>query len=68
MAGKDEADPRWVDSVLEWRWTWLLVRTALGSAYLVGELVKLSDLSRRRPSRRFGPHPGWLWAAPDGER
>jgi uncharacterized membrane protein YphA (DoxX/SURF4 family) len=64
MAGRDKPDPPWVDAVLEWRWTWLLVRIALVSAYLVGGLAKLSDLSAAAAEQaRFGLHPGWLWAA-----
>jgi uncharacterized membrane protein YphA (DoxX/SURF4 family) len=63
MAGRDRAGPHWVDAVLEWRWTWLLARIALVSAYLVGGLAKLSDFSAAAAEQaRFGLHPAWLWA------
>jgi uncharacterized membrane protein YphA (DoxX/SURF4 family) len=64
MSGGHQADPLWVDAVLEWRWTWLLVRIGLVSAYLVGGLAKLSDLSAAAAEQAgFGLYPGWLWAA-----
>jgi uncharacterized membrane protein YphA (DoxX/SURF4 family) len=36
-------DPRWVDALLDWRWTWPLARAALTSAYWVGGVAKILD-------------------------
>ena len=56
-------DPRWVDAILEWRWTWPLARLALVSAFLLGGLTKLLDPSGAIAEQaHFGLHPAWLWA------
>jgi uncharacterized membrane protein YphA (DoxX/SURF4 family) len=56
-------DPRWVDAILDWRWTWLLARIGLTSAYLLGGLTKLFDFSAAvAEQEHFGLHPGALWA------
>lgn len=34
-------DPRWVDAILDWRWTWLLARIALTSAFWISGVTKL---------------------------
>jgi len=57
-------DPRWVEAILDWRWTWLAARIALSSAYLLGGLTKLFDFSAAvAEQEHFGFHPGWLWAS-----
>lgn len=57
-------DPRWVDAILEWRWTLRLARIGLLSAFFVGGLTKLSDFGAAAAEQEhFGLHPGWLWAA-----
>ena len=57
-------DPRWVDAVLDWRWTWRLARVALTSAYILGGVTKLLDFPAAvAEQEHFGLHPGWLWAA-----
>jgi uncharacterized membrane protein YphA (DoxX/SURF4 family) len=57
-------DPRWVDAVLDWRWTWLLARIALTGAYVLGGLTKLSDFPAAiAEQEHFGLTPGWLWAS-----
>ena len=57
-------DPRWVDKVLDWRWTWLVARIGLTSAYILGGLTKLLDFqSAVAEQQHFGLNPGWLWAA-----
>lgn len=64
MGGILGCDPRWVDAILEWRWTWRAARLALVSAYLVGGLDKLSDMPGAIAEQaRFGLHPAWLWAS-----
>jgi len=56
-------DPRWVDAILDWRWTWIAARIALCSAYLLGGLTKLLDFPGAvAEQEHFGFHPGWLWA------
>jgi uncharacterized membrane protein YphA (DoxX/SURF4 family) len=62
LAGQD--DPRWVDAILDWRWTWLLARVALTGAYLLGGVTKLANFPAAvAEQEHFGLHPGWLWAA-----
>jgi uncharacterized membrane protein YphA (DoxX/SURF4 family) len=57
------ADPGWVDAILDWRWTWLLARVALTGPYIVGALMKLSDLHFAvLEQEHFGLHPGLPWA------
>jgi uncharacterized membrane protein YphA (DoxX/SURF4 family) len=57
-------DPRWVDAILDWRWTWLIGRIALTSVYLLGAVLKLSDFpSAIAEQEHYGLHPGWFWAA-----
>jgi uncharacterized membrane protein YphA (DoxX/SURF4 family) len=57
-------DPRWVDAVLDWRWTWLVARIALTGAYILGGLTKLADFPAAvAEQKHFGLHPGAFWAA-----
>ena len=63
MSMSTEADPRWVDAILQWRWTWPLARSALVSAYVIGGLTKLLDFPGAIAEQaHFGLHPAWLWA------
>jgi uncharacterized membrane protein YphA (DoxX/SURF4 family) len=63
MGGALHYEPRWVDAILEWRWTWPLARLALVSAYLLGGLSKLLDPTGAIAEQaHFGLHPAWLWA------
>jgi uncharacterized membrane protein YphA (DoxX/SURF4 family) len=56
-------DPRWVDAVLDWRWTWLLARIALTGAYILGGITKLLNFPAAvAEQEHFGFHPGWVWA------
>jgi len=58
------SDPRWVDAILDWRWTWLVARIALTGAYLFGSVAGLADFpSAVAVQEHFGLHPGWFWAA-----
>jgi uncharacterized membrane protein YphA (DoxX/SURF4 family) len=64
MTSLGAQDPRWVDAILDWRWTSLLARIGLTSAYIVGGLTKLFDFSGAvAEQEHFGLHPGALWAA-----
>jgi uncharacterized membrane protein YphA (DoxX/SURF4 family) len=57
-------DPRWVDAILDWRGTWIAVRVALVSAYLLGGMTKLADVPAAIVEmEHFGLTPGWLWAS-----
>ena len=59
----DRADPRWVDAVLDWRWTWFAARVALVGAYVFGGLTKLLNYPAAiAEQEHFGLTPGWLWA------
>lgn len=56
--------PRFVDAILDWRWTAALARLALVSAYLLGGIVKLADWPAAVAEQaHFGLHPAPLWAA-----
>lgn len=56
-------DPKWVDAILDWRWTWLIARLALTAPFIVGALMKLSDLpAASLEQEHFGLHPGLPWA------
>jgi uncharacterized membrane protein YphA (DoxX/SURF4 family) len=56
-------DPRWVDAILDWRWTWLLARVALTSAFLIGGLTKLLNFNDAiAEQEHFGLRPGALYA------
>jgi uncharacterized membrane protein YphA (DoxX/SURF4 family) len=58
------ADPRFVDAILDWRWTSFLARVALVSAYLLGGVVKLGDWPAAIAEQaHFGMTPPALWAA-----
>ncbi|HEY1928089.1 MAG TPA: DoxX family protein [Caulobacteraceae bacterium] len=64
MSVRSSEDPRWVDAILDWRWTWLIARIGLVGAYLLGAIVKLSNFPAAvAEQEHFGLHPGWLWAA-----
>jgi uncharacterized membrane protein YphA (DoxX/SURF4 family) len=63
-AGRIGHDPRWVDAILDWRGTWIAVRVALVSAYLLGGMTKLADVPAAIVEmEHFGLTPGWLWAS-----
>jgi uncharacterized membrane protein YphA (DoxX/SURF4 family) len=56
-------DPRWVDAILGWPWTWLAARVGLTAPFIVGALTKLPDLhSGALEQERVGFHPGLSWA------
>ncbi|MDR3509151.1 MAG: DoxX family protein [Caulobacteraceae bacterium] len=62
MARADR-DPRWVDAILDWRWTWLCARIALTGAYVLGAANKIADFpSAIAEQAHFGLHPPALWA------
>jgi uncharacterized membrane protein YphA (DoxX/SURF4 family) len=63
MRGRDKPDPRWVDAILDWRWTWLAARVGLMGAFILGGLTKLLDFPAAVAEQEgLGLHPGWLWA------
>ena len=63
MRAHTSDEPRWVDAILESRWTWPLARVALVSAYVIGGVAKLSDFPAAvAEQEHFGLHPGSLWA------
>jgi uncharacterized membrane protein YphA (DoxX/SURF4 family) len=56
-------DPRFVDAILDWRWTGFLARLALVGAYLLGGIVKASDWPAAVAEQtHFGMHPPALFA------
>ncbi|MHA6720984.1 DoxX family protein [Sphingomonas sp. RS6] len=59
-----DRDPRFVDAILDWRPTWFLARLLLVGAYLLGGVVKLTDLPAAIAEQaHFGMHPPAFWAA-----
>lgn len=59
-----ERDPRFVDAILDWRWTVFLAQLALVGAYLLGGIVKLTNFHAAVAEQaHFGMHPPTLWAA-----
>jgi len=57
-------DPRFVDAILEWRGTWLIARLALVGPYLLGGIVKLTNLPAAVAEQaHFGMTPPAFWAA-----
>ncbi|MEG3175386.1 DoxX family protein [Sphingomonas sp. RB3P16] len=55
--------PAFVTAILNWRWTSLVARLALVSAYLLGAVVKLGDWPGAVAEQaHFGLHPPALWA------
>jgi uncharacterized membrane protein YphA (DoxX/SURF4 family) len=57
------SEPRFVEKILDWRWTWFLARLALVGAYLLGALVKLTDWPAAVAEQaHFGMQPASLWA------
>ena len=57
-------NPRWVDAILDWRWTWLVARVCLTGAYIVAGLTRLFDFTGAvAEQEHFGFHPGAPWAA-----
>jgi uncharacterized membrane protein YphA (DoxX/SURF4 family) len=64
MEPNGTSDPRFVDAILDWRWTAFLARFALVGAYLLGGFVKLSDWPAALAEQaHFGMHPPAVWAA-----
>jgi uncharacterized membrane protein YphA (DoxX/SURF4 family) len=60
----NRADPRFVDAILDWRWTGFAARLALVGAYLLGGIVKASDWTAAVAEQaHFGMTPPALWAA-----
>lgn len=58
------AEPRFVDAILEWRWTGFVARLALVGAYLLGGVVKATDWSAAVAEQaHFGMAPPAFWAA-----
>jgi uncharacterized membrane protein YphA (DoxX/SURF4 family) len=58
------AEPRFVDAILEWRWTGFVARLALVGAYLLGGVVKAADWSAAVAEQaHFGMAPPEFWAA-----
>ncbi|MEC3948127.1 DoxX family protein [Sphingobium sp. HWE2-09] len=60
----DADEPRFVDAILNWRFTWFLARLALVSAYLLGGIVKATDWPAAVAEQaHFGMSPPAVWAA-----
>lgn len=63
MSAWGERDPGWVDAVLDWRWTWLLARIVLTSAYFIGGVNKAFNFPAAVAEQaHFGLQPAAVWA------
>ncbi len=63
MTAVTKHDPRWVDSILDWKWTWFLARIALTGPYIVGGVTKFVDFQGAiLEQRHFGLEPAPAWA------
>lgn len=63
MQNPGREDPAWVDSILDWRWTWLLARTAMVAIFLVSAILKSLDFQAAMlEQEQMGLHPGAFWA------
>lgn len=57
-------DPAMIDAILEWPMTWTIARLALVGPYLLGGVVKLTDLPAAAAEQaHFGLNPPAVWAA-----
>lgn len=57
-------DPAWVDTILDWRWTWLIARIAVVGIFVVSGIIKLFNFPLAIAEQEaHGLHPGALWAA-----
>ena len=64
MMVRAERNPRFVDAVLDWRWTSLVARLVLVSAFVLGAIVKLSDWPAAVTEQaQYGMSPPALWSA-----
>jgi uncharacterized membrane protein YphA (DoxX/SURF4 family) len=64
MAHRIQANPAWVDAILDWRFTWPLARVGLTSAFWLGGLTKLFDFPGAVAEQaHFGLEPPALFAA-----
>jgi uncharacterized membrane protein YphA (DoxX/SURF4 family) len=56
--------PKWIVTILSWRWLGFVTRIALVSAFLIGGVMKLADFPGAiAEQEHFGIHPGVLWAS-----
>ena len=63
MDDLSRTDPRWVDRILDWKWTWLIARTMIVGIFLVSGVLKLLDFPAAIAEQEaHGLHPGALWA------
>ena len=62
MTSTGTQNPRWVHAILNWRWTGVLARIGLVSAYLESGVTKALGFSTAIGElEHLGFHPGWLW-------
>jgi uncharacterized membrane protein YphA (DoxX/SURF4 family) len=56
-------DPRWVDAILDWRWTWLMSRALVVGLFLISGVWKLANFPAAMAEQEaVGLHPGAPWA------
>lgn len=56
-------DPVWVDTILDWKWTWLIARTAMVGLFVVSGVMKLLNFGQAKVEMEvFGLHPSAFWA------
>ena len=63
MRDSNQDDPVWVDKILDWKWTWLIARTAMVGLFVVSGVMKLIDFAEAKAQMQaFGLHPTAFWA------
>ena len=56
-------DPLWVDRILDWKWTWLIARTAMVGLFVVSGAMKLLNFTEAKVQMEaFGLNPSAFWA------
>ena len=63
MPELERDDPVWVDAILDWKWTWLIARTAMVGPFVVSGVMKLLDFAEAKSEMEaFALHPNAFWA------
>lgn len=61
VGGRD--NPAWVNAILDWRWTWIIARTAMVLFFLISAILKMMDFPGAVAEQEaHGLTPGALWA------
>lgn len=63
MTDFDRTDPRLIDAILDWKFTWLFARVAIVAMFVVSGVLKMLDFPAAiAEQENHGLHPGAFWA------